>query len=175
MSKFASALNDHIPNEFAAAQQYLAAAVYYEDLTMPRLAAFFYRQALEERNHAMMIVRYLLDIEADVTIPGIGAPRVEFTDLVDPVRMALEQERKVTTQFNELTAIARAENEFQGEQFLQWFLAEQVEEVSLMGDLLMVVERGANHPLEIEEFLARESFGEGGEDGGGPAVAGGAV
>src|SRR5688572_29674257 len=132
---FAQALTDHVPSEFAASQAYLAAAVYYEDLTMPRMAAFFYRQSIEERNHAMMIIRYLLDIEAEAAISGVAEPKTTFSDLVEPVRMALEQERKVTAQFNDLASIARAENDFQGEQFLQWFLKEQVEEVSLMSDL----------------------------------------
>ena len=172
---FAAALNDHIANEFAAHQAYLSAAIYYDDLTMPRMAAFFYRQAVEERNHAMMIVQYLLDIDEQVTIPGIAAPGVDFTDLTGPVRMALEQEKRVTQQFNELTAIAREANDFQGEQFLQWFLKEQVEEVSLMDDLLTVVERATERPLEIEEFLAREALGEGTEDPAAPAVAGGAL
>ena len=75
---FAQALNDHIPNEFAAHQAYLAAAIYYDDLTMPRMASFFYRQALEERDHAMMIIQYLLDIEAEVTIPS-GKPSCNST------------------------------------------------------------------------------------------------
>jgi ferritin len=172
---FAQALNDHIADEFAAHQAYLAAAVYYDDLTMPRMASFFYRQALEERNHAMMIVKYLLDIDAEVTIPGVAAPRNGFANLVEPVRVALDQERKVTAQFNELTALARAGNDFQGEQFLQWFLKEQVEEVSLMGDLLTVVERAKDTPLEIEEFLAREGLGEEGDDATAPPAAGGAL
>ena len=172
---FAEALNDHIADEFAAHQAYLSAAVYYDELTMPRMAAFFYRQAVEERNHAMMIVQYLLDIDAKVTIPGVNAPGVEFPNLTEPVRMALEQEKKVTEQFNELTSIARAANDFQGEQFLQWFLKEQVEEVSLMNDLLTVVERAADQPLEIEEFLAREGLGEEGEDATAPGAAGGAL
>jgi ferritin len=173
--KFAQALNEHIPKEFAAHQAYLAAAIYYDDLTMPRMAAFFYRQALEERNHAMMIVRYLLDIDAEVTIPGVAAPRNGFADIVEPVRMALDQERKVTEQFNELTAIAREASDFAGEQFLQWFLKEQVEEVSLMGDLLHVVERGRDQPLEIEEFLAREGLGDDEDDPTSPPTAGGAL
>src|SRR5687768_15049339 len=97
---FAQALNDHVPSEFAASQAYLAAAVYYDDLTMPQMAAFFYRQAIEERNHAMMIIRYLLDIEADATISGVAAPKTEFADLAEPVKLALDQERKVTGQFN---------------------------------------------------------------------------
>ena len=173
---FAQALNDHVPNEFAASQAYLAAAIYYDDLTMPRMATFFYRQSIEERNHAMMIIRYLLDIEEEATIPGVAAPNVSFADIVDPVRMALQQEKKVTQQFNELASTARAANDFQGEQFLQWFLKEQVEEVSLMSDLLTVVERAKDMPLEIEEFLAREGFGEEGEAGvAAPPTAGGAL
>lgn len=173
---FAQALNDHVPNEFAASQAYLAAAIYYDDLTMPRMAAFFYRQALEERNHAMMIIQYLMDIEEEATVPGVPAPNVSFSDIVDPVRMALDQEKKVTRQFNELTSIARGANDFQGEQFLQWFLKEQVEEVALMSDLLTVVERAKDMPLEIEEFLAREGFGEEGEEGAAaPPAAGGAL
>ncbi len=172
---FAQALNDHIPNEFAAHQAYLAAAVHYDRETMPRMAAFFYRQALEERNHAMMIVQYLLDIDEPVTIPGVEAPRTDFADLAEPVRMALAQEKQVTSQFNELVAIARAENDYQGEQFLQWFLKEQVEEVALMNDLLAVVERGLEAPLEIEEFLAREGLGEEEEDPTAPAAAGGSL
>ena len=172
---FADALNGQVAREFAASHAYVAAAVHYDELTMPRMAAFFYRQALEERNHAMMIIRYLLDTGAKVTVPGVEAPRSGFADLVEPVRMALDQERLVTEQFSELTSMARDERDFQGEQFLQWFLAEQVEEVSLMGDLLTVVERARDRPLDIEEFLAREGFGEEGEPGGAPEAAGGAV
>ncbi len=172
---FAQALNEHIPNEFAASQAYLAAAIYYDGFTMPRMAAFFYRQSIEERNHAMMIAQYLMDIDAEVTIPGINAPKNGFADLVEPVRVALEQERKVTEQFNELTSIARGANDFQGEQFLQWFLKEQVEEVSLMSDLLTVVERAKDQPLEIEEFLAREALGQEENDPSAPTAAGGAV
>lgn len=171
---FAQALNDHIPEEFAAHQQYLAAAVHYDALTMPRLAAFFYRQALEERNHALMIVQYLLDTDATISIPGVAAPRTDFEGLAEPVRMALEQERRVTAQFNELASVARAENDFQGEQFLQWFLKEQVEEVALMSDLLTVVERAEDRPLEIEQFLAREALGAEGADATAPPAAGSA-
>lgn len=172
---FAQALDEHIPHEFAAHQQYLAAAIFYDETTMPRMAAFFFRQAVEERNHALMIARYLLDVGVTPTMPGVAAPRTEFADIADPVRMAIEQERGVTERFNELAAIARAATDYQGEQFLQWFLKEQVEEVATMNDLLTVVERGRESPLEIEEFLAREGFGEQAEEPGAPAVAGGAL
>ena len=70
---FADALNEQIANEFGAHQQYVGAAVYYESETLPRLAAFFYRQAVEERNHAMMMVQHLLDANQEVRIPDIDA------------------------------------------------------------------------------------------------------
>src|SRR5437870_2177905 len=133
---FVQRLNEQIANEFAASQQYAACAVYYDAETLPRLAAFFYRQAVEERNHAMMMVQYLLDAGAEVAIPGVTAPRTDFADLVAPVALALDQERRVSDQINELAAIARAENDLASEQFMQWFIKEQVEEVSTMNDLL---------------------------------------
>ena len=67
---FAAALNEQVGHEFAAHQQYVAIAVHYDAETLPRLAAFFYAQALEERNHAMMMVQYLLDSGAEVAVPG---------------------------------------------------------------------------------------------------------
>src|SRR5947209_2320036 len=98
MSKtgFAQALNEQVAYEFGASQQYIAIAVHYDSETLPRLAAHFHRQSLEERNHAMMMVQYLLDAGLDVTIPGVEAPRTTFADSVEPVALALEQERRVT-------------------------------------------------------------------------------
>ena len=79
MSRFGDAVNEQVANEFAASQQYVAIAVYYDAQTLPNLAAHFYRQALEERNHAMMLVQYLLDADEDVVIPGVEAPRPSST------------------------------------------------------------------------------------------------
>ena len=90
---FAAALNEQIANEFAASQQYVGAAVYYDGETLPRLATFFYRQALEEREHAMMMIQYLLDVDEEVRIPDIKSQATNYTDGVAPVKMALEQEK----------------------------------------------------------------------------------
>ena len=153
---FADALNKQIANEFAAHQQYIGAAVYYDAETLPRLAGFFYRQALEEREHAMMMVKYLLDSDAPVLIPGIPAPVNEFADVVAPVALALEQEKRVTEQINALIGVARRENDFASDQFMQWFIKEQIEEVSKMSDLLTIVKR-STHDLEtIEDYVLRE-------------------
>ena len=155
--RFADQLNAQIGNEFAAHHQYLAIAVHYDALTMPRMAAFFYGQALEERSHAMMMVQYLLDTDTDVVIPGVEAPVAGFEDVVGPVALALEQERRVTEQVNALLRTAREESDFASEQFLQWFIKEQVEEVATMSDLLAVVTRNRDDVEDIEEYVAREA------------------
>ena len=155
-ARFTDQLNVQIGNELAAHNQYLACAIYFDALTMPQMATFFYEQALEERGHAMMMVQYLLDTDMDVVIPGVQAPRSDFADVVAPVELALDQERRVTEQINSLVRIAREENDFSSEQFMQWFIKEQVEEVATMSDLLAVVTRNRNDIEDIEEYVARE-------------------
>jgi ferritin len=172
-SVFATKLNEQIANEFAAHQQYVACAVYYETQTLPQLAAFFYRQALEERTHAMMMIQYLLDTGAEVVTPAIAAPRTTFADVVEPVALALGQEREVSDQINALAGTARDERDFAAEQFLAWFVSEQIEEVATMSDLLAVAERSRERVAEIEDYLAREHPGEEGPDPSAPREAGG--
>ncbi len=171
---FADSLNQQIANEFAASQQYVGAAVFYDSETLPRLAAFFYRQAIEERDHAMMMVQYLLDVDEEVRIPDIEAKQTRYDDDVAPVKMALEQEKKVGEEIYSLFELARETKDYRAEQFMQWFVKEQVEEVALMQDLLRVVERSSNEMLLVEEFLARESFG-GDDDPTAPPAAGGTL
>ena len=173
MSRFTDSLNEQIAHEFAASQQYVAIAVYYDAQTLPQLAAHFYRQAVEERNHAMMMVQYLLDADADVVTPGVEAPQASFTDVVAPVALALEQEKRVTAQIADLVQLARAESDLVGEQFLHWFLQEQREEVSSMSALLNVVERSKDNVMLVEDYLAREAGGENLLAQGAPPAAGG--
>ena len=168
-------LNEQIGHELAASQQYLAIAVYYDDDTLPRLATFFYAQAIEERNHALMMVQYLLDAGVEAPIPGVDAPRNDFDDVVAPVALALEQERRVTDQINALAAIAREAGDYTSEQFMQWFIKEQIEEVASMNDLLKVVQRARENPLLAEEYLVREAPAEAAPDPTAPPVAGGAL
>jgi ferritin len=171
---FADALNEQISNEFGASQQYVGAAVYYDAETLPRLAAFFYRQAVEERNHAMIMVQYLLDTDEEVRIPDIKSQQTTYDDIAGPVKMALEQEKRVSDEIYALFQLARDSGDFRAEQFLTWFVKEQVEEVKSMTDLLNVVER-SKEPLLIEEFLAREQIGDQGGDPSMPPAAGGAL
>jgi ferritin len=172
---FASKLNGQIGYEFAASQQYIAVAVYYDSQSLPQLAAHFYRQAVEERNHAMIMVQYLLDADEDVAVPGVEAPQTGFADVVAPVALALAQEKRVTEQIIELVKLAREEGELVGEQFLHWFLQEQREEVASMTELLAVVDRGKDNLLTVEEYLSRSSGGENPLEAGAPPAAGGAL
>ncbi len=176
MSKFADALNEQIGHEFSAHQQYAAIAVYYDAETLPNLAAHFYRQALEERNHAMMIVQYLLDSDEPVKIPGVAEPRTDFADAAEPIRLALQQEKTVTAQISNLAKVAREEGNMVGEQAMQWFLQEQREEESSMTALLATVERAMqSNILLAEDSLARAPVGDQGVSATAPPAAGGAL
>jgi ferritin len=177
VAAFPGKLNEQVGHEFAASQQYVAIAVYYDSETLPLLAAHFYRQALEERNHAMMIVQFLLDSDHAVEIPAVEAPQTTFKDAREPVALALDQEKKVTEQIVALTALAREEGDHGGEEFLHWFLKEQREEVSSMSDLLKIVERASeSNILLVEDYLARNPVGDQGVvDPSAPPAAGGAL
>ena len=169
---FVAQLNEQIAHEYAAHQQYVACAVYYDSETLPQLARFFYAQALEERDHAMMMVQYLIDADEKVVVPGVAAPQADFKDIVEPVALALQQERRVTEQINALAATARNEGDYTSEQFVQWFIKEQVEEVATMSDLLRVVERSRDDVMEVENYMAREQPGGEGYDPTAPKPAG---
>lgn len=173
-SAFDSLLTTQIGNEFEASQQYVAIAVWYDNRDLPQLAKHFYQQALEERNHAMMLVQYRLDRDMGIEIPGVAAVRNDFSSEREPIALALEQEKRVTEQIEALFAAARAENDALGEQFMLWFLKEQVEEVASMSTLLTIIERAENL-FDVENYLVREGGGDGGPDANAPEAAGGAV
>ena len=176
MSAFTDALNAHLVHEFSASHQYVAVAIWYDDQTLPMLAQHFYRQAVEERNHAMIIVQYLLDAQVPVSIPGVPAPKVDFTDPIEPVRLALAQERDVTDKIEALAQLARKAGDLVGEQFLAWFLREQREEMASMADLLKMVERAAEtNILLAEDYLARQEIGDSGRTDSAPPAAGGSL
>ena len=174
MAPFPEKLNEQVAYEFAASQQYVAIAVWFDSETLPLLAAHFYRQALEERNHAMMLVQYLLDADHEVVIPAVEAPKTTFADAREPVALALDQEKRVTEQIADLARVAREENDLVGEQFMHWFLQEQREEVASMSALLSVVERAAESSILLaEDYLSRNPVGDQGEAANAPPAAGG--
>ena len=174
-SDFTRLLQEQVGHEFAAQQQYVALAVWFDAQDLPQLAGTFYRQAVEERNHAMMMVQYLLDADAEALVPAVEAPQVAFADVVAPVQLALDQEKRVTGQIQQLALTARDEGDIVAEQFMHWFLQEQREEVSSMSSLLDVVSRSKDDVMHVEDFLARETVGDAGVEAAAPPAAGGAL
>ena len=124
---------------------------------------------------ARAVVPSLPNRSRGVVIPGVTAPQTEFADVVEPVRLALEQEKRVTEQISNLAKLARTEGDLVGEQFLHWFLQEQREEVSSMAALLTVVDRSKDSVMLIEDYLARETAANASVDASAPPAAGGAL
>jgi bacterioferritin B len=155
-TKFHTLLQEQIRNEFTNAQQYIAVAVYFDRENLPQLAKRFYNHAAEERRHAGKMVQYLLDRDVAVDIPGVDKVRNQFGTVREALVLALDSERTVTDQVSALAAVAREEGDYLGEQFMWWFLEEQVEEVSIMTTLLRVAERAGDNLFDLEEFLERD-------------------
>lgn len=174
-SKFYELLQAQIHNEFNASQQYVALAVWFDNEDLPQLAKHFYAQALEERNHALALVQYMLDTDHHVEIPSTGDVRNDFADARELIQLALDQEKEVAADIRTLAKAARAEDDYTGEQFIQWFLKEQVEEVASMSTLLTVVQRAGDNLFHIEDFVNRELTKGEAADPSAPPVAGGRV
>jgi len=153
--KTVEAINTQIVSEFSASAQYIAIAVYFDQEGLPELAGFFYRQSEEERVHAMKFVRFLLEAGAKPLIPALPNPRNDFSSAADAVGFALEQERRVTHQIAHLVGIAQAEGDHTSANFLQWFVTEQVEEVSSMTALLQTIQHAGGALLLVEDYVRR--------------------
>jgi bacterioferritin B len=154
-NKVIDAINQQIGNEFGASLQYVAIAAYFSAEALPQLSQHFFRQADEEDEHALRFVNYVTDAGGHVVIPGIGAPQSTFKSAEEAIQLSLDQEVQVTHQINALVELARSENDYITINFLQWFLAEQLEEVSSMDTLLKIVQRAGDNILQVEEYLAR--------------------
>lgn len=155
--KLVDALNRQVGNEMGASLQYVAIASYFERETLPELARFFYRQADEERDHAMKFVRFVNDVGAHLEIPSVAAPKNQFASAEEAVQLSLDWEQEVTEQIYGLVEIARTDSNYIALRFLDWFVDEQLEEVTSIGTLLGIVQRaGKDGLLHVEEFLARQ-------------------
>ena len=148
-------INEQVGYEFAASIQYTAIAAHFDAESLPFLAQHFYRQAAEEHQHAMKFIKFLIDAGARVEIPVIAKPVAKFPFAEDAVKLSLEQEIKVTDLINGLMDLALKENNHIAATFLQWFVIEQLEEVSSMDQLLKIMQRaGEANLLLIEQYLA---------------------
>jgi ferritin len=153
--KVIDAINEQIGFEFSASMQYVAIAAHFSADALPQLSQHFFRQAAEENEHAMRFIKYVVDAGGRVVIPAIEAPKPSFKTAEEAIKLSLDQEVKVTHQINALVELAREEKDYITINFLQWFLAEQLEEVSSMDNLLKIVQRASANILQVEEYLAR--------------------
>ena len=153
--KVIDAINEQIGFEFSASMQYVAIAAHFSADALPQLSQHFFRQAAEENEHAMRFIKYVVDAGGRVVIPAIDAPKPTFKTAEEAIKLSLDQEVKVTHQINALVELAREEKDYITINFLQWFLAEQLEEVSSMDNLLKIVQRASANILQVEEYLAR--------------------
>jgi ferritin len=153
--KIMDAINEQIGYEFSASMQYYAIAAHFAEEALPQLSAHFFQQAEEEKEHALRFIKYVVDAGGSVVIPAIDAPQSKFKNPETAVKLSLDQEVKVTHQINALVELARSENDYITINFLQWFLTEQLEEVSSMDNLLKIVQRAGTNLLQADEYLAR--------------------
>jgi ferritin len=163
----ADLINTQVGNEFGASLQYTSIAAHFDAESLPRLATHFYRQAQEEHEHGMKFIKFLIDTGARVIIPAIPQPQSKFAFAEDAVRLSLEQEIKVTNQINQIMDAALKDNNHIAATFLQWFVTEQLEEVSSMDQLLKMVQRaGEGNLLLVEQSLAGSSDSHAGQESG---------
>lgn len=149
------AMNTQIGSELKASNQYLNIAGYFENDGLPELAGFFFRQSDEERTHALKLLHFVLDTGGEVAVPAIEAPTTDITSAERAVQLALDWETEVTGQINDLMNLAIEEKDHASQQFLNWFVDEQVEEIATMEELLSVVKRAKDNLLLVEEYVAR--------------------
>jgi bacterioferritin B len=166
-----AAMNDQVGNELAASNQYLAIAVYFDEEGLPTLAKHFFKQSAEERGHALRFVKYIVEMNGSVRIPEIPAPKAVFKSAEEAVRLSYDNEVTVTKQINEIVKLSIEEGDHLSKNFLDWFLAEQREEMSSMDTLLRMVKRAGESGLFfVENYLmqtgALSDAPEGGEEAG---------
>jgi len=153
--KIVDAINEQIGYEFSASLQYFAISAYFAAEALPQLSQHFLKQAEEEKGHALRFMKYVVDAGGHVVIPAIDAPKSKFKNSEQAVQLSLDQEIHVTKQINDLVGLARKQDDYITINFLQWFLTEQLEEVSSMDNLLKIVQRAGSNILQADEYLAR--------------------
>lgn len=151
----AAALSTQVGREYYASIQYDMIAAYFERNALPELTALFRAQADEERMHARKLIDYVTEAGGVVEIPEIEKAQADFTSVEEAVQAAHDSESAVTVAINALMDQAIAENDHLARGMLQWFVDEQLEEMSLQGDLLTVVKRAGEDLNYVEQYVSK--------------------
>ena len=150
----ADLMNAQVGNELGASNQYVQIASYFDGESLSKLAKFFYDQAEEEREHAIKFVHFLMEVGADLSISSIPATKSDIETAEKAFEMSLAWEQEVTSQINAMMDLAIQEKDYASQAFLQWFVTEQVEEISTMESMLDVVRKaGEKNILMVEAYL----------------------
>lgn len=147
-------LNEQITNEFFASQTYLAMACMFEAKGLKMLAKLFRKQTEEEREHALKILDFIPSVEGQVKLAAVAEPTATYPSVLAAIEAALAHERKVTDQFNTLMSMAIKDNDYASQNFIKWFVDEQVEEVDSMLHLTTVAKMAGEHYLQLEAYVA---------------------
>ncbi len=154
--KLLGEFNAQLGRELEAFLQYLQIASYCDNENLPKSAKFFFEQAEEEKEHAMKFINFILEMGGKVEIPELKRPNADFSSLTEAVASALKWEKEVTDHICELVSLAKSEKNYLAEQFLDWFLEEQREEVNLMDTLLGIVKRAEKTNILLAEQYMEE-------------------
>ncbi len=152
-----AAINEEIGLEFFASHQYLNIAAYFEGLALKKLAKMFYKQSEEERGHGLKFAKYVVEAGGTVEVPAVQAPKAIFKNVEEAIRLSLEWELEVTKRCNALMALAIEQKDYIAQDFLRWFVTEQLEEVSTMDNLLKIIQQaGERYIVMLEAYLSHE-------------------
>ncbi len=157
--KVSALLNDQINKELYSAYLYLDFSIFYEQQGLDGFANWYMIQAQEERDHAMLMLKYLQQNGETVTLGAVAKPDKEMKVLMDPLKFGLEHEQYVTSLINDIYAAAYDVRDFRTMQFLDWFVKEQLEEEKNADDMIKKMELFGNDSKGLysldSEYAAR--------------------
>src|SRR5450759_3638483 len=151
------AINEQLGHELHASHQYVNIAAYFDGIPLKKLGGMFYKEAEEERIHALKFIKYVVDAGGNIKIPAIKAPVAAFKTVEEAVQLSLDWELEVTRRINALMELAVSQKDYMAQDMLRWFVTEQLEEVSTMDNLLKVVRiTGERNLIMIEAYLSHK-------------------
>jgi len=159
--KLLDAMNEQMKNEFASAYIYLAMAGYFQAEDLPGIANWMRVQAMEELTHGEKFFHFICDAAGRTDLRAIDMPQNSYKSPLDCFKAGLKHENFVTASINNLVNLARKDNNYAAEIFLQWFVTEQVEEEANFSLIIKKLERigdDGNGLLRLDEELSQRVF-----------------
>ncbi len=151
------AINAQIGHEFQASMEYIQMAVFFDAEGLKKLTSMFFKQAGEERDHAMKFIDYVMDTGGQVIIPALPAPKADYQSVEEVFQTALNWEMVVTDNIIKIRHIAEQEKDYAAQQFLDWYHKEQIEEVNTMETMLKVARKvGEKNVIMLEAYLSHK-------------------